>query len=119
NPLLTAQQLQQYQHPFVRTQGSEHADLLTQRTTNHAHPHAWLKPVRPRQLDVTATFPGSNLTDDGIRNVRRNKSIHDQANHTRRPPRIPPTLNHPNEEIARKQRRRDRDLAAMAAALLA
>jgi hypothetical protein len=37
----------------------------------------------------------------------------------RRPPRIPPAAHYPHEQIAGEQRRRDHDLAAMAAALLA
>ena len=34
DPLLPTQQLQQYQHPLVRTQGREHANLFAQRATN-------------------------------------------------------------------------------------
>ena len=45
-------------------------------------------------------------------------TIHHEATHARGPSRIPPVGNHPQKQIAREQRRRDGDLAAMAAALL-
>src|SRR5215831_13287862 len=46
-------------------------------------------------------------------------SIHDEANHARRPPRIPPSRNDHHEGIARKERQCDYDFTAMTAALLA
>jgi hypothetical protein len=71
-----------------------------------------------RQLNQPSAFAGTDLSDDTIGNARGNKTIHHQAPHARGPSRIPPAGNHPQKQIARKQRRRDHDLAAMAATLL-
>src|SRR5262249_16225279 len=88
--LLTTQQLQQDEHPLVRTQGSEQADLILQRALQNLHPHARREPMHFRQLDKPTTLAGPDLADDSIRNARRQQTIHNEANHTRRPPRIPP-----------------------------
>src|SRR5262249_14246894 len=80
DPLLATQQLQQAEQAFVRTQGSEHSDLLAQRAADDPHAHAGPKPARLEQLDKTATFPRPDLTDDSIGNVRRDEPVHDEAN---------------------------------------
>src|SRR5262249_15543081 len=108
-----------FQRDNRRLFNSAHSDLLTQRTTDHPHTHAWPEPARLRQLNQAVAFARADLSDDDIRNARWQQTIHDEANHTRRPPRVPPTTNYPHKQIAREQRWRDRDLAAMAAALLA
>ena len=40
DPLLAAEQLQQYEHSLVRTQGSEQSNLILQRALQNLHPHA-------------------------------------------------------------------------------
>src|SRR5262249_28259389 len=61
----------------------------------------------------------TDFSDDTIGDPRRDETIHHQAPHARGPARIPPAGNHQQKQIAGEQRRRDYDLAAMAAALLA
>src|SRR5215831_6421606 len=63
DPLLPAQQLQQYQHPLARTQHGKHADLLTQRTIDRPHPRARPEPARLYQLDQPVALAGSDLAD--------------------------------------------------------
>src|SRR5215471_20564157 len=93
-------------------QSTEQTDLIAQRTADDPHPHARREPAQLRQLDKTATFPGPDLADHSIGNARWQQTIHDEANHTRRPPRIPPAADHPHKQIAGEQRRGDYDFAA-------
>jgi hypothetical protein len=44
DPLLPAEQLQQYEHSFVRTQGSEQSNVILQRALQNLHPHARFEP---------------------------------------------------------------------------
>jgi len=52
NSLLPAEQMQQHEHPFVWTQGTEHPNLIVQRTADRPHAHA-RREIEPRlrQLD--------------------------------------------------------------------
>jgi hypothetical protein len=56
--------MQQHEQPLVRAQDGEQPDLIAQRTADDPHPHARREPVRPRQLDKTATFARADLVDD-------------------------------------------------------
>src|SRR5262245_11158877 len=56
DPLLATQQLQQDEHPFVRTQRGKHSDLFAQRAADHPHPHTRCEPARFRELDEPAAL---------------------------------------------------------------
>jgi len=100
-------------------QNREHPNLILQRTANHLHPHTWYESARPRQLDEAITFSRFDLSNDSIGDARRCLTVHDEMAHPRRPSRIPPAFDHPNEQITREQRRRGNDLAAVTTTLLA
>jgi len=87
--------------------------MSLQRALQNVHPHTRREPARLRQLDQTVAFAGSDLGDDGVRNVRQDQAIHDEAKNTRRPTRVPPAANDPQKQIAREKRRRDYDLTAV------
>ena len=73
---LPAEQLQQHEHAFVRTQNREHPDLLAQRTADHPHPRTRREPARLRQFNKTVAFTRFDLGDNGIRDVRRLLAAH-------------------------------------------
>src|SRR5262249_23770415 len=112
------EQIQQNKHPLVRPQNGEQANLRAQRTANHLHPHARHEPARLWQLDEAVAFSRFNFSDDSIRNARRYLTIHHQTPHTRGPSCVPPTANHPHEQITWKQRRRGDNFAAVTATML-
>jgi len=75
------------------------------------------EPARLRQLDQTVAFPRPDLSSDLIGDSCWLLAVHDETDHTRRPPRIPPSRNNRHEGIIKKQHRRAHDLAAMTATL--
>jgi len=93
----------------VGTQDREQPNLIAQGTADHPHAHAGHEAARLRQLDEAVALARLYLGDDGIRNARRCLAVHHEMAHARGPARIPPALDHPNEEIARKERRRGDD----------
>jgi hypothetical protein len=51
DPLFAAEQMQQHDYPFMRTQDRKHPDLLAQQTADDPHPHTRHQPAGLRQLD--------------------------------------------------------------------
>src|SRR5215831_11061862 len=103
----------------MRLQEREYSNLLTQRSADDAHPRTRPEPARFHQLNKSVAFAPAKLGDDSIRNVRRFLAVPNDIHDARTPSRVPPAANHPYKQIVRKQRRRDCDLSAVTAALLA
>jgi hypothetical protein len=59
--LLPAEQIQQHDNSFMRTQNRQHPNLILQRSANYAHPRAGRKPARLRQLDKPVAFSRLDL----------------------------------------------------------
>jgi hypothetical protein len=63
--LLSAEQLQQYEHPLMRTQSTEQSDLVAQRPADDSHPHAQREPVRVSWNNVGRCGCASRLRGGG------------------------------------------------------
>jgi hypothetical protein len=61
-----------------RTQGTEQTNVILQRALQNPHSRTRLEP-QLRQFNQAATLPRPDLADDGIRNARRDGTIHYQA----------------------------------------
>jgi len=97
----------------MRPLASVESELPLQRPRQDAHLIASLKAITSRELDQSATLASSDLRDHRIRDPRRPKAVHNQADDTDAPTgRVPLRLDG-EETITRKERRPDLDPASV------
>src|SRR5262249_12278805 len=97
DPLLAAEQRQQYQHALVWPLPGLQSELPLQPPSQDPHAIAEVRPRRFRQLHQSAPLPRSNLVDHAISDDCRRRPVEDQTRHVRAPPRRPPSSDDDNE----------------------
>ena len=82
--LLSAKQIQQNKHAFVRTQSTEQTNMILQRALQNPHARTRFEP-QLRQLNQPSAFARTDFSDDLIGDPRWDGTIHHEATHTRGP----------------------------------